>query len=284
VERGSFQGIAAGLERIMENTRFDLRETMDQFQGLCLMITAERTVPMGIISDIRQTYKQIQDQLTKIRGAKQLLEGKYRQYYHRDSQREREIMEFAFLAKSLYFKFESTLQEIEAKKKLKDGGELFVAYPQRIPFPWFHSTGNQIILEKNLRSLFALDYKPRSDLEDEQRREIIRNEMRSISLFVLSGEVTLIDTLQSRMRLREYDIIERYTEDEFRGALTHLKDVSLSEVERVIRRFMDSSESLKLKCLLLRVRSQKDLEKKTIGSTESVLHVMGTGEIRTLSI
>jgi len=268
----------------MENTRFDLRETMDQFQGLCLMITAERNVPIDIITETRQTYKKIHDQLTKISGAKQLLEGKYRQYYRRDYQREREIMEIAFLAKSLYLTFEYTLQEIEAKKKLKDGGELFVAYPQRIPFPWFHSKGNQIILEKNLRSLFALDYKPRSDLEDEQRREIIRNEMRSISLFALSGEVTLIDTLQSRMRLREYDIIERYTEEEFRGVLTHLKDVSLSEVERVIRRFMDSSESLKLKCLLLRVRSQKDLKKEIIGSTENVLRVMGKGEVKTLSI
>jgi len=43
---------------------------------------------------------------------------------------------------------------------------------------------------------------------------------------------------------------ERYKEDEFRGALTHLREISPSEVERVIRRFTDSSEFLKLKCLL----------------------------------
>jgi hypothetical protein len=284
MERGSFQGIAAGLERIVENTRFDLREAMDQFQGLCLIITPERNVPIDIITDIRQTYKKIQDQLTKISGAKQLLEGKYRQYYRRDYQREREIMEIAFLAKSLYSKFEYTLQEIEAKSKIKDRGELFVAYPQRILFPWFQSKGNQIILEKNLRSLSALDYNTRSDLEYEQRREIIRNGMRSISLFALSGEVTLIDNLQSRMRLREYDIIERYTEEEFRGALTHLREISLPEVKRVIRRLMDSSEFLKMKCLLLRIRSQKDLEKEIIASTDNVLQVMGMGEVKTLSI
>jgi hypothetical protein len=284
VERGSFQGIAAGLERIMENTRFDLREAMDQFQGLCLMITAERNVPIDIITETRQTYKKIQDQLTRIGVARQLLEGKYRQYYRRDYQREREIMEIAFLAKSLYSKFEYTLQEIEAKSKLKGREEYFEAHRQQITFPWFHSKGNQIILEKNLRSLFALDYKPRSDLKDGQRREIIRNETRSISLFALLGEVTLIDTLQSRMRLREYDIIERYTEEEFRGALTHLKEISPSEVQKVIRRFADSSEFLKLKCLLLRVRSQKDLGKEIIASIENVLRVMGSGEVRVLSI
>jgi hypothetical protein len=108
--------------------------------------------------------------------------------------------------------------------------------------------------------------------------------MRSISLIALSGEVTLIDNLQSRMRLREYDIIERYTEEEFRGALTHLKEIPLSEMERVIRRFINSGEFLKLKCLLLRIRSQKDLEKEIIASTDNVLRVMGIGEVRTLSI
>ena len=284
MERGSFQGIAAGLDRIMENTRFDLREEMDQFQGLCLMITAERNVPIDIITETRQTYKKIQDQLTKISVARQLLEGKYRQYYCRDYQREKEIMEIAFLAKSLYSKFEYALQEIEAKSKLKGREEYFEAHRQRIPFPWFQSKGNQIILLRNLHNLDELDYKTKFKLGFERRREEIQTAMRSISLFALLGEVTLIDILQSRMRFREYDITERYKEDEFRGALTHLREISPSGVERVIRRFMDSSEFLKLKCLLLTIQSQKDLKKETIRSTENILQLMGEGEVRVLSI
>jgi hypothetical protein len=284
MELRSFQGIAAGLERIVENTRFDLREEIDQFQELCLMITPERNVPIDIITDIRQTYKKIQDQLTKINGAKQLLEGKYRQYYHRDHQREREIMEIAFLAKSLYLTFEYTLKEIEAKSKLKDKEELFEAHRLRKSFSWFHSKGNQIILLRNLRNLSELAYKTKFELGFERRREVIQNGMRSISLFALSGEVTLIDNLQPRMRLREYDIIERYTEEEARGALTHLREIPLPEVEKVIRRFMDSSEFLKMKCLLLRIRSQNDLEKEIIASTNNVLQEMGMGEVKILSI
>jgi hypothetical protein len=239
---------------------------------------------MEIITDIRQTYKQIQDQLIKVMGVKQLLEGKYRQYYHRDPQRDRDIMEFAFWAKSLYSKFEYTLQEIDAKRKLRTGGEHIVAHRQRLPFPWFHSEENQMILLRNLRNLSELDYKTRFDLECEQRREVIRNGMRSVSLFVLSGEATLIDSLQSCMRLREYDITERYKEDEFRGALTHLREISPSEVERVVRRFMGSNEFLKLKCLLLMIQSQKDLKKEIVASTENILQVMGAGEVKTLSI
>ena len=268
----------------MENTRFDVRETMDQFQGLCLMITAERNVPIDIITETRQTYKKIQDQLTKISGARQLLEGKYRQYYHRDSHREREITEIAFLAKSLYLTFEYTLQEIEAKTKLKDRGEHFVAVSQYTPFRWFQSAGNQIVLLRNLETLSELDYKTRFELGFERRREVIQNRMRSISLFALLGEIKLIDTLQSRMRFREYDITERYKEDEFRGALTHLREISPSEVQKVIRRFADSSEFLKMKCLLLPIQSRKDLKKEIVRSTENILNVMKVGEVRVLSI
>jgi len=54
-------------------------------------VTSERIVPMGIVTDVRQAYKEIQDQLTKIRGVNQLLEGKYRQYYCRDPMRDREM-------------------------------------------------------------------------------------------------------------------------------------------------------------------------------------------------
>jgi len=277
------RGYVASLERIIESTHFDLRESMDEFQELCVMLTPERIVPVEIITYIRQTYKEIQDQLTKIRGVKQLLEGKYRQYYHRDSHRDREIMEFEFLAKSLYSKFRYTLQEMEAKRKLKDMGENFKAYRQPLPFPWFQSKRNQIILLRNLRGLLELDYKARSDLEYEQRRQVIRGGMRSISLFALSGEAALIDKLQSRIRLREYDIKERLTRDELRGALTHLREISLSEVERVIRRFMDTSELSKLRCQLFSIQSQQDLRKEILGPAGNMLHTMGMGEVKILS-
>ena len=238
---------------------------------------------MGIITDVRQTYKEIQDQFKKIRGVNQLLESKYRQYYRRDPQRDKEIFESAFLAKSLYSKFECTLQEIEATKNLRDKKEPLEA-PIRMPLAWFHSNGNQTILLQNLRSLYELDYKTLSDLEYVQKRVVIQNGKRSISLFILSGEATLIDHLQSHMRLREYDIQERFTRDELRGALTHLREVSPLEAEKVIRRFTENSEFSKLKCLLLSIQSQKDLEKEILGSTENILQVMAEGEVRTLLI
>jgi len=255
---------------------------MDLFQELCRKVSPERIVPMAMIADIRQTYKEIQDQLTKIKGGIQLLEGKYRQYYRRDALRDREIMKFAFLAKSLYSKFECTLQENEAKRRSKESKAPIDIYRERVP-SWFHFRENWIVLLRNLEHLYKLDYSNRSEAEFPQRREVLWDGMRSISLFILSAEAALIDTLQPRIRLREYDIKERFTRNEIRGAMTHLREIRAPEVERVIRRFMDNNEFSKLKCLFLSVRSQKDLEKEILGAAENLLHVMKDGEVRTLS-
>ncbi len=282
MENRNFQGYVAGLEQIIKNTHLDLREVMDLFQKLCQKVSPERIIPKGMIADIRQTYKKIQDHLTKIKGVNQLLEGKYRQYYRRDPMRDRQITELAFLAKNLYSKFESTLEENEAKRRSEQSETPIDLYRARVP-SWFQSRENQTVLLRTLGHLHKLDYSNRSESEFVQRREVIWDGMRSISLFVISGEAPLIDTLQPRIRLREYDINERFARNEIRGALTHLRKIRASEVERVIRRSMDNGEFSKLKCLLLSVRSQKDLEKGILGVAQNLLPVMKDGEVRTLS-
>ncbi|HVP79563.1 MAG TPA: hypothetical protein VMV04_16880 [Thermodesulfobacteriota bacterium] len=284
MERGSLQGYAASLERTMETMYLDLGEAIYELEKLCPLITADRNGPMEIVTDIRLTYKRIQDQLTKIRGVKQVMEGKYRQYYHRNSQREKEILEFTFLAKSLYSKFERTLKEMEEKKKLNDREEQFGGDSERIPVQWFQSQQKQFMLLRNLRDLWDLNYKTQLGLECEQRRRTVQKGMRSISLFVMSGEATLIDHLQSRMQLREYDIKERSAEGECRGALTHLKAISPLDVEKVMRRFTGGPGFATAKCLLFRIQSEKDLEREIFGSTWNILTMMEVGELRTLPI
>ena len=284
MERSRVQGYVASLEQILRNAQLDLKETTVQFEELCHRVTPDRMVPPAIIVDIRKAYKEIQDHLTRIREVNQLLESRYRRYYHRDSLRDREITQFAFLTKSLYLKFESMLQEIEAKKKLKAREEHVEAPSQRIPFLWFHSKENQVLLLRTLQNLTQLGYKTRSDLEGEDRREVIQHRPRSLSLFILSGEAGFMEILQSRMKLREYDIKERYASDELRGALTHLKDISLPEVQKVLKRFMDSSELSKIKCLLFSVQSQKALEKDILGTPEKILEGMKEGELKILPV
>ncbi len=284
MEKEKVQRYVASLEQVIRNAHLDLRETMTQFQGFSQRVTMEDAVPSGIITDIRRTYKGILDQLTKIRGVHQLLESRYKQYYRRDSLREREIAEFAFLARNMYARFESMLQEAEAKKKLRDQEEASDVSKQSASISWFHSEEKQVILLRNLRDLYALDYENSKRMDNEEKPRVIEDKLRSLSLFVLSGEGSVIDTLQTRIRLREHDLKERYAMDELRGVLTHLREISLIEAAMVIKRFVDSREAPKLKCLLFSIRSQEDLGKEILGSANNILTGMASGEVRAFPI
>ncbi len=239
------------------------------------MVTSEKSLPHDIVLDIRKNYREIQDQLTKIKGIQQLLEGKYRQYYRRNPQRDREIMEFGVLAKNYYLRFEDTLKEAEAKRKLRE---------QMGPIPWFRSEENQSILLRNLRGLGDLEHKILDGMGSKERRQAAQNGPRSFSLFVLSGEVEVIDDLEATVRLRQYDIKERYAPDEFRGVLAHLKEISIREVEKVVTRLMQGGQFSKPKGLLFPIHSLKHLRKEVLGSTKRLFQGVSAGDVKTLSI
>ena len=284
MEKDGVQRYVAGLEQVVRSTHQDLREAMIQFQGYSQRVTAQGTVASGTVTDIRKVYKEIQDQLAKIRGVNQLLEGRYRQYYRRDPLRDKELSEFGFLAKNLYTRFDRILQGMEVKGPEGEKEEASDACDPSTTFQWFHSSENQDVLQRTLRRLYALEYNTRPGLDDGRSRRVIHDRQRSLSLFVLSGEERFVEILQSRMHVREYDIKERYAKNELRGALTHLRQISAAEVEGVIRRLVGGHEVPEFKCLLFFIQSQADLEKETLRSSDTVLKGMMRGEVRTLAV
>jgi len=96
-----------------------LKTAVKDFQEKCLRVNPGRSVAPDIINQIRESYKGIRDRLVEVKSIQQLLQTKYRQYYHRDPIRDKEIVEFEFVSKNTYSKFEFTLKEIEAKKKME---------------------------------------------------------------------------------------------------------------------------------------------------------------------
>jgi hypothetical protein len=86
------------------------------------------------------------------------------------------------------------------------------------------------------------------------------------------------------MQLREHDILERYDEDELRGILTHLREIQPFEVESIFDRLKQVEGYSELKCLLVPIRSQRDLRVDMIALVEKTLNEMAPGELRTLSI
>jgi len=285
MERDRVQRYARSLERTIENNHHYLKEAIEDFQGLCLMVTPERNVPPEIIIDIREIYKEIRSRLTEIKAIQQVIQGKYRQYYHRDPLRDKEIMEFGFIAKNCYSKFEYTLMQKHAQEKVKAmERERISRIDQRgVPCQWFRSKENQVSFVRNLRILRELDYESPPEQVGEERREVIQN-LRSLTLFVFSGDERLIDDLQSQFRSREHDIIERYSKNELHGILTHLREVDPLEMEKMFQHFMESRRFSKLKCLLLPIRFQKEFEGDILGLIKRTLQEMKEGEVKTVSV
>ena len=113
------QRYALSLEKTIQSHYHYLKDRVEELQEKCQRVAPERKIPPDIINQIRGAYREIRDRLTEIRAIQQLLQTKYRQFYHRDPTRDKEITEFEFLAKNAYSKFEYFLKEIEAKKKLE---------------------------------------------------------------------------------------------------------------------------------------------------------------------
>jgi hypothetical protein len=280
MEQDRTQRYVKSLERTIENNHHYLKESIEDFQGMCRMVSPEKHMPAGIANDIREMYKEIRNRLTEIKAIEQLLQGKYRQYYRRDALRDKEIMEFGFISKNCYSKFEYTMVQIEAIKRLKEHAPR-VDYPKE-SLEWFRSEENQVTFTKDLRILTELDYQSTPEEVGGERRDRTGN--RALTLFLINGDSVSLDHLQSQIQLREHDIIERYSQEEVRGVLAHLKKVDPLEVEKKFQQFMESKGLVKLKCLFLQIRSPRDLEADLLELIKTTLQEMTEGESRTLSI
>jgi len=280
MEQDRVQRYVKGLERTIQNNHHYLKESIEDFQEMCRMVGPEKHIPAGIAIDIRELYKEILGRLKEIKAIEQLLQGKYRQYYHRDSLMDKEILEFRFVVKNCYSKFEYTMVQIETMKRLKEHAPK-VDHPREF-LRWFRSTENQVAFTKDLRILLELDYEPAPEEVGEERRDMAGS--RAVTLFLFSGDSLSLDRLQSQIQLREHDIMERYSPEEVRGVLAHLRTVDPIEMEKKFRQFMDSKSLTELKCLLLPIHSQKDLEGDLLKLIETTLKEMAQGELRTLSV
>ncbi len=268
------------LEKTIENNYHSLKKSIEDFQEMCRLVSPEKNVPASIAIDIREMYKEIRNRLTEIKAIEQLLQGKYRQHYRRDSLRDKDVMEFGFVSKNCYSKFEHTLVQIEAIKRLKEHPAK--ADPPREPLRWFRLRENRVAFIKNLRTLAELDYEATPEGIGEDRRDLTGS--RTLTLFLFSGESASLDHLQSQMQFREHDILERYGPEEIRGVLAHLRKVDPVEVEKKFQQFLEGKGSSKVKCLLLPINSSKDLEHDLLRLIKAALQEMAEGGMRTLSI
>ena len=283
---------AESLDKTVENTRYDIKKIVEDFHEKCLLVSPEKNVPRDVVTDLRETYKEIRERLTEAKAIQQLLKGKYHQYVRANPTRDKELTELGFLAKTCYSKFEYILLQIQAKERVKLKGvhkerERPPKANGQPPFQWFQSNENEAIFLQEVEMMKNLDQEGASPVANGERREIPKEAVAgglNLTLFVIKGDPLALDELQSQIQLRERDILERYSKEEFRGVLSHLREIDPAEVEHILQRSMKSDRFSNLKCMLVRIQSQEVLTHALLERIEKTLGEMAKGETRSLSV
>ncbi len=278
-------GYVKSLDRKVRDDIQFIKDNVQELKDLCRFVSPEKNVPQGMIVDIREIYKEIQNRFNEIHAIQQMMQGKYRQYYQyyrRDPLRDKDILELSFIVKTTYSRFEENMKLIIEKTRAKDREEAEKKSQKERIIQWFVSRENQIALLRNMRKIKELDYAPTSGKGGSEKRGL--EGVRSLTLFLIRGEAPSLDAVQSQLHLREHDLLERHDARELRGVLTHLREVEASEIERLIRQLLESRGFLNLKSLLLPVQPHHDMELKEMESIEKILEEMKEGEVRTLLV
>jgi len=272
-----------GLDRKVRDDIQFIKDNVGDLKDLCRFVSPEKNVPQGMIVDIREMYKEIQNRFKEIHAIQQMMQGKYRQYYQyyrRDPLREKDIIELGFVVKTIYSRFEENMKLIIEKTKAKDREEAEKRSHKTKIIQWFNARENQIALLKNIRTIRELDYGLSSWKPGAEKRGT--EGVRSLTLFLIRGEASILDAVQSQLNLREHDLMERHDGRELRGVMTHLREIDPPEIEALIGRLLERMGFSNLRSLLLHVRPHEDLEIKGMDLIEEALEEMKEGEVRSL--
>ncbi len=274
----------SSLEKTVQNNYYFLKGTLEDFREMYSLVSPEKTLPSGVVADIRELYKEIQNRLSEVKAIQQLLQGKYRRYYRRNPVRDKEMLEWGFMVKTLYNKLEFNLKQIDEKRKQSERERTSLKASRDGLVHWFHSTENRIQVLRNFRMLNELEYQAPCEVEFGERRQVLQKGIRSLTFFLFTGDEISVERLLSEILVREHDVVERHGPTEIHGVLTHLRGVEAAEVASVLHRFREGAGLPRLKCLFFFAHSQDDLEGEVWPVIRKELDGMSLGDMRVLSV
>ncbi|MGQ9646728.1 MAG: hypothetical protein ACUVWO_09340 [Thermodesulfobacteriota bacterium] len=273
---------AETLERVIQKNYQFLKDIMADFQEKCRLAASTADASRGLVKEIPDIYREIQTRLKETQTVQSVLTTRYPQYVKNDPDRNKELAEIDLHARAYFSKFLRTLK-LQAGEREGVREETLLRFKESPHFFWFRHRENVVKFLRNVRLLDELDYETVPG-EAREKREVTKGKPRSLTLFIIKGDVRSISNLQSHMYLREHDIVERYAEDELRGILTHLREVNPLEVERIFSRLRQVEGYSEIKCLLVPIRGKKDLSVDLALLLEKTIREMVPGELKHISI
>jgi hypothetical protein len=146
---------------------------------------------------------------------------------------------------------------------------------------WLRINEDSLAFTINARLLDELEYEAPPQPGGPVR--VVQRSGRGFTLFTLRGPASALDALHPCIRLRQHDIVERFSATEIRGVLTHLRRTVTADIRHVFERLLASRFS-DVKCILVGLHSPDQLDDNFLNYLEGTVSEMRAGEIRTIDI
>ena len=268
----------ANLERVIEKNQRYL-DSAGELQRKILGTASLEKAPVSVLKDVLKLYQDMRSRIFEMEAVQRLLNHRLRKDHRSDPKRQKLIAVLDAQISAL----SARLEEVDAPGPgVARGTTGKVPSPARPPSDrWLRIEQDSLAFTINARLLDELEYETPPQPGGPVR--VVQKSGRGFTLFTLRGPASALDALHPCIRLRQHDIVERFSATEIRGVMTHLRRTATGDIKHIFERLLTSRFS-DVKCVLTGLPSPDQLDEHFLEYLERMVDKMRPGEIRTIDI
>ena len=270
---------AEHLERVIEKNQQYLDTVADNLLKACLGADSTKDVPAAVIENVLKVYGGMRKRLAEIEVVQTLLLRRYNKRIPDNPLRQKLIAELDAQIKAL-----SALRGNNSSPEADVGTDATASSPPAdhpASDRWLRIEQDSLSFTINARLLDELEYE--APVKPGESVRVVQASGRSFTLFNLRGPASALDALHPRIKLRQHDIIERFSAQEIRGVLTHLRRTSTNDVKHIFQQLLTSQYS-DVKCILVGLHSPDQMNDHFLKYLDWMIEKMQPGDLRTIEI
>jgi len=264
---------AENLERVIEKNQQYLDSVAENLLKACFGAAKAKDVSPAVIENVLKVYGSMRSRLAEVGAVTALLRRRHNRIIPEEPGR-----------KKLLAELDAQIAKLSARLPKKAGEAPGPADRPAAPPPsgqWLHIDDNSLNFTINARLIDELEYE--APLRPGESPRVVHQSGRSFTLFTLRGPASALDALLPCMRLRQHDIVERFSALEIRGVLTHLRRTSTADIKHIFERVL-TTRFPDVKCILVGLHSPEQLDDHFLEYLDRMAEKMRPGEMRTIEI
>jgi len=262
---------AENLERVIEKNLRYIDTVVEDLLTVCMGARTLQAFPRSMIENVLNEHGRMRARHAEIEKVRAFLLRKYNRRIHDDPSRLKMMADLDVEIAAL-----SARQKTGAPTAPKQAA----AGPPTASERWLRIDDNSLSFTINARLLDELEYEP---LRPGESPRVTQQAGRGFTLFTLRGPASALDEITPCFKLRQHDIIERFSATEIRGVLTHLRKTSLDDIRHVFYRLI-TCRFTDVKCVLVGLHTPDQLDEHFLKYLDITAEEMHAGQIRTIDI